>query len=383
MIVDVEQVRARFRERFRRDPRVFSAPGRVNLIGEHTDYNDGFVLPMAIDRRTYVAVAPRTDRRVRCYSTSFPEQVEFRIAADLSRAEDWSNHIRGLAACLEREQFQIGGADLLIESDVAVGAGLGSSAALGVAVGYGLLAVSGEMIDLIDIAETAQRAEHEFAGTRCGIMDQYIACFGVEGHALLIDCRSLDYRAVPVGSNARVVICDTMVRHNLATSEYNARRAECEMGVKVLASRREEIVALRDVTLEELKMARDRLPDTVYRRCRHVIKENERAQAAAVALDGNNLAEFGRLMYASQTSLRNDYEVSCRELDLMVEIAMESKGVYGARMTGGGFGGCTVNLVATDRILEFRDVVTSRYQEECGVRPHVYVCQGAGGIRED
>jgi galactokinase len=380
----LSRLKAEFKTRFGRAPRLFSAPGRVNLIGEHTDYNEGFVLPMAIDRRTYIAAAARDDNRVRCVSTSFPHKVEFIIDPHLAPADDWANHVRGLAAELSREQYHLTGADLLIASEVPLGAGLSSSAALEVAVGYALLSVAGELIDLEELAEAAQRAEHEYTGTLCGIMDQYIACFGVAGHALLIDCRSLEYRAAPLAfGDARVVVCDTMVRHNLATSEYNARRAECELGVKLLTSQRSEITALRDVSMDELEAARDLLPERVYRRCRHVISENERTKMAAAALDRGEVKEFGELMYASHASLRDDYEVSCRELDLLAEIAHECAGVYGARMTGGGFGGSTVNLVAAGQIEEFSEKIIERYQAECGLTAKIRVCRADDGVREE
>jgi galactokinase len=380
----LSELMAEFNTRYGRAPRVFSAPGRVNLIGEHTDYNDGFVLPMAIDRRTYIAAAARDDHRVRCASTSFPEAVEFIIDPHLAPADDWANHVRGLAAELSREHYHLTGADLLIASEVPLGAGLSSSAALEVAVGYALLSVAGEMIDLEELAEAAQRAEQEYTGTRCGIMDQYISCFGVAGHALLIDCRSLEYRAAPLAfGDARVVVCDTMVRHNLATSEYNARRAECEIGVKVLTSQRSEITALRDVSMDELEAARDLLPEKVYRRCRHVIGENERTTMAAAALDRGEVEKFGELMNASHASLRDDYEVSCPELDLLVEIARECEGVYGARMTGGGFGGSTVNLVAAGRIEEFSERIIERYHTESQLTAKIHICHAEDGVREE
>lgn len=383
-MTNLTELRAEFTARYGSAPRIFSAPGRVNLIGEHTDYNDGYVLPMAIDRRTYVAAAPRDVARVRAVSTAFLGMVEFGIDPHLTRVDDWANLLRGMTAYLSREQYRISGADLLITSDVPVGAGLSSSAALEIAAGYALLAVAGEMIDLEELAEMAQMAEQEYAGTRCGIMDQYIACFGVADHALLIDCRSLEYRAVPVEmEKSRVVVCDTMVRHNLATSEYNARRAECELGVKLLASQRPEITALRDVTMEELEAARHLLPEKVYRRCRHVIGENERTVEAAGALEQRDLERFGELMYASHESLRDDYEVSCRELDLLVEIARGCEGVYGARMTGGGFGGSTVNLVAVERVEEVSRVLRDRYRAECGIEPEVRLCVAGGGVGEE
>lgn len=370
--------------------RVFSAPGRVNLIGEHTDYNDGFVLPVALGQRTWVAAAPRDDGQVRCWSTSYlspqndPLEIVFTIDDQLQPAADWANHIRGMVACLRREEYRIGGADLLIVSDLPIGAGLSSSAALEVVVGYALLSLAGEPIDLVDLALAAQRAEQEFAGTKCGIMDQYVACLGVEKHALLIDCRSLEYRAVPFDlAEARVVICNSMVRHELATGEYNVRRAECEEGVRRLAAHLPGIVALRDVEPEEFDLYAGTLPPVVQRRCNHVITETARTLAAVRALERHDLPGFGRLMYASHHSLRVDYEVSCPELDLLVEIAAECPGVYGSRMTGGGFGGSTVSLVASDQLEPFLSTIRDRYRERTGVTPDCYVCEASGGVREE
>lgn len=373
-----------------RTGRVFSAPGRVNLIGEHTDYNDGFVLPMALGQRTWVAAAPRDDGRVRCWSTSYvdqqldPVEIVFTIDDQLRPVADWANHIRGMVACLRREEYRIGGADLLIVSDLPIGAGLSSSAALEVVVGYALLSMAGEPIDLVDLALAAQRAEQEFAGTRCGIMDQYVACLGVEKHALLIDCRSLEYRAVPFDlAEARVVICNSMVRHELATGEYNVRRAECEEGVRRLAAHLPGIVALRDVEPEDFDLYAGTLPPVVQRRCNHVITEIARTVAAVHALERGDLAGFGELMYASHHSLRVDYEVSCPELDLLVEIAAECPGVYGSRMTGGGFGGSTVSLVASNQLEPFLSTIRDRYRERTGVTPDCYVCEASGGVREE
>jgi galactokinase len=374
----------KFKERFAGEPRVFSAPGRVNLIGEHTDYNDGFVLPMAIDRRTYVAAAPRADGVMRCVSDEFEGQIEFELRADLKPADDWANHVRGLAACLLRDKFTLRGADLLIASEVPLGSGLSSSAALEIAVGFALLKISDQPVDPVDLALAAQRAEHEFAGTRSGIMDQYIACLGIAGHALMIDCRTLEYEAVPVDlSNARVVVCNSMVRHDLAAGEYNKRRAECEDAVRRLAVHLPGIQALRDVELDEFDLWGDSLPDVIRRRANHVITENARTLLAVESLKQGDLHQFGKLMYASHESLRDDYEVSCRELNLLVEIARQCEGVYGARMTGGGFGGCTVNLVATNQVESFITEIIQTYQRETGLTPECYVCQASGGVREE
>ena len=378
------QVENSFQHHFSRKPLVVSSPGRVNLIGEHTDYNDGFVLPMAIDRRTYVAAAPRQDQRVRCASTGFDGLVEFDLSAPLKPAEDWANHVRGMAACLLRDEFPLRGADLLVSSEVPVGAGLSSSAALEIAVGLALLKISGQPVDPVDLALAAQRAEQEFAGTQCGIMDQYIACLGIAGHALLVDCRSLEYEAVPIDlSGTRIVICNSMVRHDLAAGEYNMRRAECETAVRRLAAHLPGIHSLRDVESEEFDLWAGALPEVIRRRANHVITENARTLAAVEALRKSDFTQFGKLMYASHESLRDDYEVSCRELDLLVEIARGCAGVVGARMTGGGFGGCTVNLVRGDQVENFITTITQTYERETGLRADCYVCQASGGAREE
>ncbi len=391
MTIKLNELQTRFHRLFGpdsgREPRIFSAPGRVNLIGEHTDYNDGFVLPMAIDRRTFVAAAARDDRRIRCVSSGFDPQIEFEMSADLLPADDWANHVRGVAACLLRDEFDLRGVDLMIAGDGPIGAGLGSSAALEVAVGFALLKISEQPVDPVDLALACQRAEQEFAGTQCGIMDQYIACLGIENHALLIDCRSLEYRAAPIDlSDARIVVCNSMVKHDLPSGEYNQRRTECEEGVGRLAAHLPGIQALRDVTLEEFDLQADSLPETIRRRCHHVIAENARTLAAVEALERNDLTQFGRLMYASHESLREDYEVSCRELDLLVAIASQCDGVFGARMTGGGFGGCTVNLVASGRVERFIATISREYERQTNIhnaRPDCYVCRASAGMREE
>jgi galactokinase len=360
-------LRCRFQELFGGAPRVFRAPGRVNLIGEHTDYNDGLVMPVAIHLSTWVATAPRQDGKFVVHSWNFSQ------TAELGRTEvAWSRYVFGVVRVLERLEYRLGGANLLIYSDLPIGAGLSSSAALEVAVGCALLRMSETELDLTALAQVCQRAEHEFAGVRCGIMDQMIACRGRAQHALMLDTRSLEYELLPLPGNVRVVVCNTMVKHDLAAGEYNNRRSECETAARMLGR------SLRDVTLPDL----GNLPETIYRRARHVLTENARAESAAAALRSNKLDEFGRLMQDSHRSLRDDYEVSCRELDIMVEIASSLDGVYGARMTGGGFGGCTVNLVDADGVEEFRRTVVERYQKATGVHPEVYICAIASGVEE-
>jgi galactokinase len=361
--------------------RVHRVPARVNLIGEHTDYNDGFVMPAAIDLYTYAAIKPREDRRLVIHSDTFAEGVEVDLdeSNPLARGH-WSDYVRGVAVTLEREGHRLRGADLAIRSDVPIGAGLSSSAAVEVATACALLENSGIEIDRVELARLCQRAENEFVGMRCGIMDQFIACLGRAVHALMLDCRSLEYRSLPLPGDIRLVICNTMVKHELASSEYNTRRAECEAGVRHFAKETPNVRALRDVTLEDLERRDAVLPEVIYKRCRHVITENLRVIEAASALESGDLPAFGKLMAASHRSLRDDYEVSCLELDTMVELASQVQGVYGARMTGGGFGGCTINLVQSDHVAEFKRTVALGYEQATGFAPAIFVCSSADGV---
>jgi len=370
-------------------PRLFRAPGRVNLIGEHTDYNDGFVLPMAIDRETCVAALARPDRRVRVYSLNLDERAEFDLDRPGERERGiWLDYIEGVARALERRGVQLGGADLVITSDVPVGAGLSSSAALEVSAGLALAAVSGREVDPVELALAGQEAEHTYVGAKVGIMDQFIATLGRAGHALLIDCRTLQTEAIPVDtSRTLVAICDTRVKHELSSSEYNTRRRQCEEGVEILrragGHTPEEVRALRDIDEENLLRHEHLLPPDIKRRCRHVVTENRRTLEAAEALKAGRLKGMGQLMYASHESLRDDYEVSCRELDIMVEIARSlADDVLGARMTGGGFGGCTVNLVQRDRLENFRETIAREYAAATGLTPDIYVSEAGEGARE-
>ena len=372
-----------FRATFGGAARVYRAPGRVNLIGEHTDYNDGFVMPAAIDFYTWVAVAPRADRKLSVRSENFAETVEFELDERApQRRGHWSDYPRGVAVVLERADKRLRGANMLVRGDVPLGAGLSSSAAIEVATGYALLDTAGVTIDRVALAQLCQRAENEFVGMRCGLMDQFIACNARAGQALMLDCRSLDYSLLPLAADVRLVVCNTMVKHELATSEYNARRAECEEGVRRLARALPHVRALRDVTTDELERCGRDLPRVIYRRCRHVVSENARVRAAQDALEHGDLAGFGRLMGASHRSLRDDYEVSCPELDVMVELARREQGTYGARMTGGGFGGCTINLVRAADVDSFKHNVARGYEQATGRTPEIYVCTSAGGVEQ-
>ena len=372
---------AEFLHRFGSVPQIFRAPGRVNLIGEHTDYNDGFVMPVAIQFYAYVAVAPRDDMRIRLHSLNLEESAEFSLSENAPRTRGhWSDYIRGVAGVLSAQGVAVGGADLMIQSEVPVGSGLSSSAAIEVGTALALLSLSGRALAPIEIARACQRAEHQYVGSLCGIMDQFIACFGQAGRALMLDCRSLNYELVPTTDDTRIVICNTGVKHEHASSGYNSRRADCYAGVSSLRAHGMPLVrALRDVTSATLDSCRGFLPESVFRRCRHVVTENERVLHAATALKTQDMETFGRLMYESHRSLQNDYEVSCRELDVLVEIASGLPGVYGARMTGGGFGGCTVNLLRLDAVEEFIAGITREYKRKTGISADVYVCVAARG----
>jgi len=384
-MVDLNGLVAEFTRRYGTTPRVFSAPGRVNIIGEHTDYNDGFVLPMAIDRRTSIAIAPREDRVVRVASLALNDATEFKIdqSSDLSR-HGWAKYIAGATWTLQSRGITLRGADLMIDSDVPIGGGLSSSAALEVATGKALTAISGASIQPKELALVAQRAEHDFVGAKVGIMDQLAATMGRQNHALLIDCRSLATKQISLANlNAAIVVANTNVKHQLASSAYNQRRAECEEGIELLRARLPRIRALRDVSVIDFEEYAKELPEPVRRRCRHVVTENDRTLRAADALERGDREYLGKLMRQSHESLRTDYEVSCRELDLMVEIASRQDGVRGARMTGGGFGGCTINIVLKEDLQIFTRTLAEEYRAATEIQPDIYLVRADDGVHEE
>lgn len=370
-----------FSRRFHGFRSTYRAPGRVNLIGEHTDYNNGFVLPAALDFSCWVAAGPRPDPVVAVYSENTGELTQFDLRKEaLRRSGTWSDYPAGVAWALLEAGYPLSGANLYVRGEVPLGAGLSSSASIEVATGYALLDLANQSVDLCKLARLCQHAENEFVGARVGIMDQFVACHGRAGNALLLDCRSLEFQLVPLPSEISLVICNSMVRHDLASNEYNVRRAQCEEGVRLLASVKPGLVSLRDVSVEELDANKQLLPEVIYRRCRHVISENDRTLGAASALREGNLTRMGEFMFASHRSLRDDYEVSCAELDLLVDLARKQQGVIGARMTGGGFGGCTVNLVRNGAATAFKEGVASAYQAETGRRPEIYLSHTASGV---
>ena len=378
-----QNLQPKFTEIYGTAARWFRAPGRVNLIGEHTDYNDGFVLPAAIEYYSRVGVAPRPDRKLMLYSETFRETFEVDLDdPNPVPRKRWTDYPQGVAVILERAGKRLRGANLLIEGDVPIGAGLSSSAALEVSVALALLANSDIAVDRVELAKLCQRAENEFVGARCGIMDQFASACGARDRALLLDCRSLELRLLPIDPSVSLVACNTMVKHEVARSEYNTRRAECEEGVRLLSPFLPHIRALRDVTLADLEKYSSALPDVIYRRCRHIVTEDARVLDAATALETGNSKRFGELMGESHISMRDDFEISCHELDIMVEMAVMTDGVLGSRMTGGGFGGCTINLVRSDAVKKFVGDMAGCYERVIGPRPEIYVSRPAEGASE-
>ena len=377
-------IKGRFKELFGGDPEVVvRAPGRVNLIGEHTDYNEGFVMPVAIDRFIVMAANRSEGEQVELHSLDYNSSIRFPLShLEYDPENHWSNYFKGVAYLLRQEGYKLGGCRVALQGDIPLGAGLSSSAALEVASALTLKSLFALPLPYSELIRLCQRAENEFVGVRCGIMDQFVSCLARMGSALFLDCRELRYRHIPFSDKFRVLIGNTMVRRELASSEYNIRRGECEDGVRLLAQKLPAIRALRDVSLNDFLQQQHLLPPVVAKRCLHVIKENQRVLEGAEMLNRGDMLAFGRLMHLSHYSLKEDYEVSCPELDCMVEIAENTEGVIGARMTGAGFGGCTVNVVRRDRAEEAKRSIASRYNEEMGVEPEIYLSSPAEGALE-
>jgi galactokinase len=371
-----------FSKCFGRKPKwIVAAPGRVNLIGEHTDYNDGFVLPMAIDRYTVIAAGRQPGGEVSVFSETLGETASFKTRPPVERGEPaWSNYVRGVVAGFQRRGSKVGGFEAVIDSTVPFGGGVSSSAALEVATATLIEGMIGESLDPIEKALLCQAAEHEFAGVPCGIMDQFTSVLARKDHALLLDCRSR--KATPVkmtDPSVTVLIINTNVRHKLVDGGYASRRAQCETAARILG-----VPALRDATLPALKAAKARLEPVIFRRARHVISENERALEASCALQRGDWKLVGKLMRASHASLRDDYEVSCPELDAVVAICEKlgpAEGVIGCRMTGAGFGGCAVSLVRTESALHVLRKVSEAYERNTGIQAAIFSTRPAGGAR--
>ena len=381
-MVELESLRRTFRELYGNEPRLFSAPGRVNLIGEHTDYNEGFVLPIAANLRTYVAAGPRPDDIIRVYSCDLHDHAEFSLSASEPPAKGWRTYVYGVSQALKSKGHDLVGANVAIASDVPRGAGLSSSAALEISFGFALLRLSTQDFDPLELALAAQHAEHHFVRTMSGLMDQLTSVFADTNQALLIDCRSREMTAIPMlFEHVAVIICDSKVKHELATSAYNQRRAECEQAAELLKQKKPGMKALRDLSVSDLHLIED-LPESLQRRSHHVITENDRTLRGAEALASGDFLLLGELMRKSHQSLRDDYEVSCRELDLLVELAGAHDATLGGRMMGGGFGGCTVNLVRRQGVASFRKEIVRKYREVTGLNADIYVIAADRGVHE-
>ena len=363
-------------------PRVFRAPGRVNLIGEHTDYNDGFVMPAAVGFSTYAGIAPRTDRKLVLQSQEFPGCFEFDLDnLPQQRNQAWVDYVVGVATVLRRRGIHLEGANLLVNGNIPIGAGLSSSAALEVVSTLAFLSLTGTQMPLPEVATLCREAENTYVGAHVGIMDQYISCMGKAGHAMLLDCRSLEFRLVPIPPGLQLVVCNTMVKHDVATSGYNVRRAQCEEGVGYFVKWYPNIRALRDVSTEMLHEHSKDLSPVILKRCTHVILENQRTVEAARSLTDRDLARMKELMAESHASMRDLYEISCQEVDIMVDSAQDLPGFCGGRMTGGGFGGCTINLVRTGNASDFAAQIADRYQRATNIKPQIYICSAEDGAQ--
>jgi galactokinase len=382
--LELEEVSADFARHHGSAPDVVvRAPGRVNLIGEHTDYNDGYVFPAAIDRGTYVAARPRQDSSVRVVAADLDDRDEFSLDhIDHSIGHGWSEYVRGVALGLQEAGHRLPGADLLIRSNLPRGSGLSSSAALEVATAHTFCVLGGVEISGKELALLGQRAENSFVGVQCGIMDQFVVALGRADHALLIDCRDLEYRAVSLPPEVKIVVCDSRIERSLSNSGFNQRRAECQEAVRLLKQWYPAARSLRDLSVDQFREHEQAIPDPVRARARHVTTENQRTLEGAAALEAGDVSTFGRLMDESHRSLRDDYEVSLPEIDVLTEAARNVDGCFGSRLTGAGFGGCTVSLVDEPAVAQFRRRVADAYLEATGREALFYVCRASDGVRQ-
>ncbi len=363
-----------FQQHFNQPPSfIVRAPGRVNLIGEHTDYNDGFVLPMTIDRAMWIALRPRDDHRLLLYSIDFENHIEFSLDT-IKHNKGWGEYVRGVAWALQGAGFPLEGWEGVISSDIPIGAGLSSSAALEIATAKAFSVVGNWKFNPESMARIGQKAENEWVGANTGIMDQMISAAGKADHALLIDCRDLTTRHIPLPAETAVVIMDTSTRHAHTDSGYNERREQCEAAANYFG-----VSHLRDVTMDQFDLRSADLGDLPRRRARHVISENERVLRAVAAMIAGDVVEMGQLMNDSHISMRDDFEITNDELNIIAHLAQTQPGCFGARMTGGGFGGCAVALVEKSITPSFVDQVTASYQEKTGLQPHVFICRPTNG----
>jgi len=381
--MDIENIKNAFKMHYNQVPIVVKSPGRINIIGEHTDYNEGFVMPAAINKAIYVAVAKRDDDEIHLFSEGYQKSHQT-VYHDLKRAEKgWTNYILGVADQLQKFGHQIGGFNLYIDGDVPLGAGLSSSAAVECATGYALAKLFSLTISKADLAKIAQKAEHVFAGVNCGIMDQFASVFGKKDHAVLLDCRSMQYDYIPLAMEGyKLLLLNTNVKHSLADSAYNTRRSQCEAGVALVKQHVKDVVSLRDVTLEMLESYVKPVDPVVYEKCKFVVEENLRVAKAVSQLKEGNLAGLGQTMFEAHEGLSKAYEVSCKELDFLVDAVKETPSVLGARMMGGGFGGCTINIVKDEAIEDLIQKLSASYEQEFNRKLDAYVVETGDGTTE-
>lgn len=380
-----ENIRQKFSELYNQTPDIIvRAPGRINLIGEHTDYNDGFVLPAAIDKAIYFAVSKRNDTLIRLNAYDLDDAYEFSLD-NLSKSDKgWANFLIGMVAEMTRTSDKLTqGFNVVFGGDVPLGAGLSSSAAVESGIGFALNHLYGFELSSIDLALTAQQAEHNFAGVNCGIMDMFASIHGKEKSVIRLDCRDLSYEYFPFNTiEYAIILCNTGVKHNLGDTEYNKRRAECEEGISILQNAFPQVESLRDVSMAMLRSQTDKLPQIVYNRCKYVVEEINRVETACNDLLNNDFISFGEKMYETHEGLSELYEVSCPELDFLVEQTIDNEAVAGARMMGGGFGGCTINLVKNEAVHEFLDEISKAYEAEFGQKLISYKVAITNGVEE-
>jgi galactokinase len=379
--VDQATIRKTFIEKFGREPVVVRAPGRINFIGEHTDYNNGLVLPAAINKQMLIAVAPNHTQQCQVYSTDLNEGQSFSIN-DLQPGKGWANYLQGVMKGIHQIGFPLQGVDVVVSGDIPVGAGLSSSAALccGFATAY-CKAFDIELAKLA-IAKIAQFAEHHFAGVMCGLMDQYASLFGEKNKAILLDCQSLEHEVVPFHfPEIDILLIDTKVKHSLADSAYNKRRQACELGAALVMRKNPEVRSLRDISLTMLEEVKNDFPDEIYQRCHYVVEEIARTKKAAQFLKEKNIQSFGKLLYDTHDGLSKEYEVSCEESDFLVDLAKVNE-VIGARMMGGGFGGCTINIILKSKTQAFRELVRREYVATFRKEPEFYTVEIEDGVSQ-
>ncbi len=376
------RIKTTFEKLFKSSPIIIEAPGRINLIGEHTDYNDGFVLPAAIDKKATFAMAPNNEDIFRFYAADLDQKYETKSIELAPPDYSWANYLLGVLAQFEKEGVELTGIDCVFESNIPIGSGLSSSAAIECGFAFGLNQIYYSGFSNNQLAKMAQKAEHEYAGVMCGIMDQFASFFGKKGEVFRLDCRDHSYEYFPFEMEEYIIaLCDTHVKHELASSEYNLRRQQCEKGVAILQKTDPKITALRDVDEAIMIKYKDHFDPLTYKRCLYVVKENERVLKACDALENNDLSTFGKLMYKSHDGLQHDYEVSCKELDILVDLTRKMEEVPGSRMMGGGFGGCTINLIKKSFVSDFKENISSEYLRLTGKETQIYFVNIGDGVK--